>query len=585
MLNRLAAAGKTIGADLIRNHNVDRPQSIVEAKYQQEIIAPILYKLGLTKEAAKVDQHAFEYLQPELHEMITNKLCELFKVDNLEHIDNDIIKPFMQTQDDITRVYSRVKSTNSIWKKIHNIALLKSMTLLQFSELVNDFIAIRWNMRIKPGENRLDALLNGLKYAPRQSIISFRNQHVTQQSGFSCEPVMKLYYVINNIPIELQILGGLLEEYMCAKGYADYKSGFNFSSLNLSPQQSAARLGLCIYYAEHGMLEKYRELMLDELISDGNLDYTQEHLFTLDEKPNISENQTLRFLNSNQPIYSQASHEFKDSTLVFELYKTQAANLLFDKRHQLFLNFVAHTDQVKNGIICLKGIAGKVASTCATPTVEYMDVGCGYGDKTLAVMEKIEETHTVKVTALDPAQAMISLFRTKAEEKNVQYECIGWNEYQPRQDYHLITSIHAFYYINDWEQAILKMKSYLRENGVICIALRCRDEVCEFRNYFFKLMYGEETREHDNHELCELLDKMGLKYEVEYVDSVLDIRDSLALNKKGIELIEFVLRKSYSEMSDDLKNEINEYLKRFNHSGFMKQRDGYILIKNTSSRM
>lgn len=317
VLSRLKEEAKAIGNQLILNPKIEPPRSLDEAKYQQEIIALIQYKLGFTSEAAQTAQQAFEYLHPKLHELITEKIRMLFNKPTLSSIEDSVIKSFHLEGDDIAHIYSRMKSTCSIWNKIRSTQLLESMTLDQFTNLVDDFIAIRWNMIIKPGENRLDAQLNGLKYAPRQSITRFRNQNVKQESGFSCEPLIKLYYVVNNLPIELQVLGGRLEEYMCAKGYADYKTGIAFSALQLTPEQSAARLGLCIYYSEHGMLDEYRKLMLQELTQESAVDYPTKYIFTLDEKPNNPENQRLRFTDSEQPVYCLAKHIFSDQTLNF----------------------------------------------------------------------------------------------------------------------------------------------------------------------------------------------------------------------------------------------------------------------------
>jgi len=62
------------------------------------------------------------------------------------------------------------------------------------------------------------------------------------------------------------------------------------------------------------------------------------------------------------------------------------------------------------------------------------------------------------------------------------------------------------------------------------------------------------------------------------VPSILDIRDCLAANEKGIQLIEFILRHPYEDISDNIKREIHEYLETNNEQGYLSQNDGYVWI-------
>lgn len=70
-----------------------------------------------------------------------------------------------------------------------------------------------------------------------------------------------------------------------------------------------------------------------------------------------------------------------------------------------------------------------------------------------------------------------------------------------------------------------------------------------------------------------------MQYELTYVDSELNVSDSIMQNIQGIELIEFVLRRSYQDVPESIKQEIHAYLKEYEQTGLMKQRDGYILIR------
>jgi len=256
-----------------------------------------------------------------------------------------------------------------------------------------------------------------------------------------------------------------------------------------------------------------------------------------------------------------------------------AANFLFEKKHRLFLNFVAHTDQVINSINYLRNQISEFASKSDKELpFNYLDVGCGYGDKTQAIIKTINHHARVNTVALDPSSVLLSIFAKDGVGEDIDLICSNWEDYEPNRKFNLITSIHAFYYIDNWEVAIRKMKNNLLKNGKICVALRSNDSVCKFRNHFYPKIHGYDKLERISDELCELLNRNGFKYNLDYVPSILDIRDCLAANEKGIQLIEFILRHPYEDISDNIKREIHEYLETNNEQGYLSQNDGYVWI-------
>ncbi|MCR9192588.1 MAG: hypothetical protein NXI01_08010 [Gammaproteobacteria bacterium] len=160
-----------------------------------------------------------------------------------------------------------------------------------FATSIDDFLAFRWNMNIREGENRYDALVRGMELLPPKKVIKFRNQQLPQTSGFDCEPVMKFLFNINQVPIELQILGGRIEAYMSAKGYADYKTKLKFHPQkdSLTEKQWNARLGTCIYQSEIDESNNNQDLMLKELLGE-KIIYDEAYSFAVDYAPALSEN-------------------------------------------------------------------------------------------------------------------------------------------------------------------------------------------------------------------------------------------------------------------------------------------------------
>lgn len=261
--------------------------------------------------------------------------------------------------------------------------------------------------------------------------------------------------------------------------------------------------------------------------------------------------------------------------------QSDSVEFLFDKKHQLFFNFINHTDQAKNAIHYMEGVISDLLRPIPREVpIQYMDIGCGYGYKTQPVIDVIKQTHAVETTAIDPSNYLLSVFKANSFNEHIRFECATWEDYQPSGTFHLITSIHTFYYIKDWETAISKMVGRLNDTGAICIAIRTNDQVCQFKNHLFERIYGEHKKEHDFNELCDVLDRLGVKYETAVVASRLDVRDCLLLNEKGKQLIEFLLRLPYYDLSEKARKEIADYLEMQQHNGYINQQDGFVWIRH-----
>jgi hypothetical protein len=273
-----------------------------EAMQSRYIHTPILYKLGMAAEAAQLAQNTFEYLFPELHEAVEKKLIVLFGDDYQEKC-HAVVRDFLTASDRVARASYRIKSTHSIWKKVPSLEALETMTREEFLDCVNDFIGVRWEMRVAKGSNRYDALIEGVWLSPMSGLISFRNQQLKQSSGFENEPVIKLCYIVEGIPIELQLLGGRLNAYMCAKGYSNYKIKLALPPRkeDLSEEQWNRRLGMAIQLEESGELSLFREFMRTELTGVA-IDYSEFDPFILDSLPILEKNRWVRFSGSSVPI-------------------------------------------------------------------------------------------------------------------------------------------------------------------------------------------------------------------------------------------------------------------------------------------
>ncbi|OGT29787.1 MAG: hypothetical protein A3E87_05495 [Gammaproteobacteria bacterium RIFCSPHIGHO2_12_FULL_35_23] len=168
-----------------------------------------------------------------------------------------------------------------------------------------------------------------------------------------------------------------------------------------------------------------------------------------------------------------------------------------------------------------------------------MDIGCDYGEKTLAIIKELKRNCVVNTTAIDPAGELLNIFKQQTMNEKISFICATWQNYQPEHQFDLITAIHIFYYIDDWQTAIDKMLANIKDKGLICIVIRSNDEVCQFKDYFFQKIHGNNKPELNFIELCDLLDHLQIKYKSDLVQSRLNINDCVLLNEQGKELVEF----------------------------------------------
>ena len=243
---------------------------------------------------------------------------------------------------------------------------------------------------------------------------------------------------------------------------------------------------------------------------------------------------------------------------------------------------MAHTDQAENAIRYMQNkLLSVFNKTESKSGLNYLDVGCGYGGKTLPIIHVLEDVGIVNTIALDPSENLLSLFKAQKNNERIHFVCSTWEDYYPESTFNFISSIHTFYYIHDWKTAIEKMINSLDQGGIICIALRANDVVCQFRNYFYKKIYADNRTERNCDELCALLELLHIHYKIEFVESKLDVRDCLLQNAQGQQLIEFLLRFPYADISNQVKNEIHTYLEDAHQDGYLSQSDGYVWINLT----
>ncbi|PJC00991.1 MAG: hypothetical protein CO073_04660 [Candidatus Komeilibacteria bacterium CG_4_9_14_0_8_um_filter_36_9] len=122
----------------------------------------------------------------------------------------------------------------------------------------------------------------------------------------------------------------------------------------------------------------------------------------------------------------------------------------------MFFNFIEHSTQDKNAVRFLKSLLFEHCK--AHPKrreITFLDVGCGYGTKTLHVRDHLTKLARVKTTALDPSGELLDYFKHHSHRRDIEFVQSDWESYSSQKKYDIIVSIHTFYYskqppIKDW---------------------------------------------------------------------------------------------------------------------------------------
>jgi SAM-dependent methyltransferase len=252
------------------------------------------------------------------------------------------------------------------------------------------------------------------------------------------------------------------------------------------------------------------------------------------------------------------------------------AELLFSKRTSLYANFLAHSNQEAN---CLEYLNRSLTERFLKPLPQgfkYLDVGCGLGTITKAVVSLIADGGSMRAVAIDPSTEMVSSFAADARRLGIELRGETLESVAPAEKFDLITALHVFYYVRDCGAAIEKLTGMLTATGSICIALRSKSG-------FLRGVRGKPSIERTSEQLRELLEKLGMEHSSEKVVSTLDVRPILEGGSKGEMLLEFLLKDEIRDLKPQPYDAVLEYVRQSNDSGYLQQIDEFIWIPNPQS--
>ncbi len=266
----------------------------------------------------------------------------------------------------------------------------------------------------------------------------------------------------------------------------------------------------------------------------------------------------------------------------------------FRKEHIIFEMFLANTTQKKEATKTFIDLSKKFKNK----EIKILDIGAGSGVGVIEFLRELNKDKKFKnkfqYFYLDPSKEEYNVFLKKINSydlgKYVKDCClVKWEDFNKEIKFDFIISSHAWYYIKSWKKMLKKVYDYLYKGGIACITIQSKEsDNFKFRKFFFpKIGYGEYEESGDK--ICSTLDKLKISYSHKIITSITNmtscIKNNKPINKEGERLLSFLLRTNYSKLSDEIKSEINQYLKthtsKIDANKVFKFRDSYIIIHKT----
>ena len=225
---------------------------------------------------------------------------------------------------------------------------------------------------------------------------------------------------------------------------------------------------------------------------------------------------------------------------------------IYDKKPSVFQKYITLTNQKQ---ILVDRVYKKIISNNKSKELSLTDIGCADGMVTSQIIDKLKNIYKLNVNAIEKSKVLINEFKEKTSFNiNFINEDIDSINNLPKADFILMS--HVISYIDNPKQVLEKIINSLDKNGIILIVISNdnSDDV--------KVFEGEEKEKRTLKNISQILIDNQMKYDIEVVESTIDVSDIKEMNNNGKTIIEFFKHKSFDDISSndviDMKNKILE---------------------------
>ena len=244
----------------------------------------------------------------------------------------------------------------------------------------------------------------------------------------------------------------------------------------------------------------------------------------------------------------------------------------YNKNSSIFQRFIALTNQKE---ILINRVCNKIKGNNNSKNISLLDIGCADGMVTTRIIDKLKQNYNLEVTGIEASKELIDQFRNKEDyDINLINENVETVEKLPESDFILMA--HVVTYINDLGKLLDKVIDALNKNGIALIVVSNDDsDDKKVKNY----LNGQHDENSMSTIVQDVLSKKNINYNIETVESEIDVSGVEELNDNGKTIIEFLKHKKIEDISaDEIDAMKNIILELSNENKKLIKKEDYIWI-------
>ena len=247
---------------------------------------------------------------------------------------------------------------------------------------------------------------------------------------------------------------------------------------------------------------------------------------------------------------------------------------LYKENPSIFQKYIALTNQKQ---ILIDKVCKKIIENNISKKLSFLDIGCADGIVTDQIIDKLIQLYQIEVTGIETSKELINQFESRTNyDINFINENVELLDKLPKSDF--VLWAHVVSYIDNLEKFIDKVINSLNSKGIALIVVsNDYSDDKKVKN----ISKGQKIEDTISTSVKSILSKKKVKYDIEVVESEIDVSGIEDMNENGKTIIEFFKHKGFEEISSDEINNIrNTILNIANENKKIIKREDYIWIMN-----
>lgn len=246
-----------------------------------------------------------------------------------------------------------------------------------------------------------------------------------------------------------------------------------------------------------------------------------------------------------------------------------------------FETFLRYTDEKEKSA----GELSDILQEKLSQGINILDVGTGNGEYLELVLSKVDTkiSDNTRLTLVEPSGDLVVQLKNRftkhfaSDRLNIFHSSL--QEFTSEDSFDVILMSHLFYHLprTSWTTELTKALSLLKEDGVLIIVLREKDDAYDFKMTFKPLLFDASFKALTIDDVLEILppEQTG---DIEKFHASAELHIPIATNHEDtISIIEFYLNKEWPDIPPHIQEASLEFIRK--KGGVFRQRDGIAVVK------